>query len=159
APGDTFALRRPGPATAPAMTGYDILSELGRGGMGVVYKAVDRTLRRIVALKVILHGDQAGTLELARFRAEGETIAALNHPGIVQILRVARGDGVYPYMVMEFCPGGSLDKKLDGAPLTPITAAKLLLAVARAVHAAHEAGIIHRDLKPANILLDENGAP
>ena len=136
----------------PAFPGYEILGTLGRGGMGVVYKARDLKLKRIVALKVILAGAHAGARELARFNAEAEAIARLQHPNIVQIYEVGAHDGK-PFISLEFCTGGSLDAKLDGTPLPPKQAAQLMEMLARAMHAAHQAQVIHRDLKPANILL------
>jgi phage FluMu protein Com len=98
--------------------GYEILAELGRGGMGVVYKARQRKLDRLVALKMILAGGHAGAAELTRFRTEGEAIARLQHPNIVQVYEVAEHEG-RPFFSLEFCPGGSLDRQLDGTPLAP----------------------------------------
>jgi len=106
----------------PAFAGYEILSVLGRGGMGVVYQARDLQLKRLVALKVILAGSHAGAHELARFKAEAEAIARLQHPNIVQIHEVGEHDGK-PFISLEFCAGGSLDGKLDGTPLPPSQAA------------------------------------
>ncbi|MGH7221680.1 MAG: protein kinase domain-containing protein, partial [Gemmataceae bacterium] len=138
--------------------GYEILGELGRGGMGVVYQARDLRLKRRVALKMVLAGGHAGEQELARFRTEAEAVARLQHPGIVQIHEVGVHDGL-PFFCLEFCPGGSLDRKLDGTPLPPNEAAALVEKLARAMHAAHQKGVIHRDLKPANVLLAEDGTP
>jgi WD40 repeat protein len=132
--------------------GYEILDELGRGGMGVVYKARQRGADRLVALKMILAGAHAGPAEVARFRTEGHAIARLRHPGIVQIYEVGEQQGL-PFFSLEFCEGGSLEKQLAGTPLPPREAAALVRALAEAIQAAHEAGIIHRDLKPANVLL------
>jgi WD40 repeat protein/serine/threonine protein kinase len=148
----------PGPATAPAgaslpaVPGYEILGELGRGGMGVVYKARHIKLNRLVALKMILAGGHAAAPELARFRAEAEAVARLQNPHIVQIFEVGEQDGL-PYFALEFCGGGSLEKKLNGTPLPPFEAASLIETLARAIQATHLQGIVHRDLKPANILL------
>ncbi len=137
---------------APALPGYEILGELGRGGMGVVYKARDLNLKRVVALKMILAGGHAGAEQLARFHREAEAVARLRHSHIVQVF--AGGEhGGQPYFVLEFVEGGSLDRKLQGKPQPPRDAARLVLLLARAVHAAHAQGIIHRDLKPANVLL------
>jgi len=141
-----------------AIPGYEILGTLGRGGMGVVYKARQVRLNRLVALKMILSGPHAGEAELARFRTEGEAVARLQHPNIVQIYEVGEADG-RPFFSLEFCPGGSLDSQLDGTPLPPRKAAQLVETLARAMHAAHQAGIVHRDLKPANVLLDADGTP
>jgi serine/threonine protein kinase len=98
--------------------GYEILGELGRGGMGVVYKARQTNLNRLVALKMILAGGRAGEADLARFRTAGEAIARLQHPNIVQVYEVGEYQGK-PFFSLEFCPGGSLDRKLDGTPLLP----------------------------------------
>jgi formylglycine-generating enzyme required for sulfatase activity len=144
----------PGPdePTVVQVPGYALLGELGRGGMGVVYKARQVKLNRVVALKMILAGAHAGVVELARFRTEAEAIARLQHPNIVAVYEVGECQG-RPFLALEFCGGGSLDRKLAGNPLPPEQAAKLVEALARAMHAAHEANVIHRDLKPANILL------
>jgi tetratricopeptide (TPR) repeat protein len=120
--------------------------------MGVVYKARDRKLERTVALKMILGGGHAGPAELARFRTEAHALARLRHPGIVQIYEIGEAEG-RPYFSLEFCDGGSLRSRLDGTPLPPGQAAELVLSLALAMHAAHQAGVVHRDLKPANVLL------
>jgi WD40 repeat protein len=137
--------------------GYEILEEIGRGGMGVVYKARQVKLHRVVALKMILSGSHACSEELARFRAEAEAIGQLQHPHIVQIHEVDDQDGV-AYLSLEYVDGGSLAQKLASTPQPPRLAAHFLVTVARAVHAAHGHGIVHRDLKPANILLARTGA-
>jgi WD40 repeat protein len=144
------------PPAAPP--GYEILQELGRGGMGVVYQARQLQLGRVVALKMILGGGHAGPGDLARFRSEAQAIARLQHPHIVQIHEVGEHEGL-PYFSLEFCPGGSLDRKLAGTPLSPREAANLVEKLARGIHAAHQKGVVHRDLKPANVLLAEDGAP
>ena len=138
--------------------GYEVLGELGRGGMGVVYRARDTRLNRLVALKMILAGAHAGAAELARFRSEAEAIAQLSHPHVVQIYEVGEHSGL-PFFSLEFCDGGSLDKKLGGVPLAPAEAARLVELLARALHAAHHKGVVHRDLKPANVLLTADGTP
>jgi WD40 repeat protein/tRNA A-37 threonylcarbamoyl transferase component Bud32 len=140
------------------MPGYELLERLGRGGMGVVYKARQRSLGRIVALKMILAGPHARAEDLARFRREAEVIAKLAHPNIVQIHEVGEHEG-RPFLSLEFVDGGGLDKKLGGAPLPAHDAARLIETVARAVHHAHCQGVVHRDLKPANILLTADGIP
>src|SRR5207253_9870298 len=157
-PSESEPLSSPSPAGASsghaAVPGYKVLSELGRGGMGVVYQARQAKLGRLVALKMILSGAHAGEADLARFRTEAEAIARLQHPNIVQIFEAGEHDGL-PYFSLEFCPGGSLDKKLGGTPLPPKEAATLIETLALAMQAAHLKGIVHRDLKPANVLLAE----
>jgi WD40 repeat protein len=138
--------------------GYEILAELGRGGMGVVYQARQTKLNRLVALKMILAGGHAGETDLARFVTEAESIARLQHPNIVQIHEVGEHDGL-PFFSLEFCPGGSQEKKLNGTPLPAGEAAALVETLARAMQTAHDKGVIHRDLKPANVLLAEDGTP
>jgi serine/threonine protein kinase len=141
----------------PAVAGYEILGELGRGGMGVVYKARHIRLKRTVALKMILAGGHAGPDELNRFRIEAEAAARLQHPNIVQIHEVGEADG-HPYCALEFVEGGSLAGKLD-RPLPPREAARVVEALARGMHAAHSHHVVHRDLKPANVLLAADGTP
>jgi WD40 repeat protein/tRNA A-37 threonylcarbamoyl transferase component Bud32 len=138
--------------------GYEILGELGRGGMGVVYKARQVKLRRLVALKMILAGAHARADDLVRFKAEAEAVARLQHPNIIQIYEVGEHDGL-PYFSLEFCAGGSLAARLNGTPLPAPEAAQLIETLARAVHAAHQQQVVHRDLKPANILLTADGRP
>jgi len=132
--------------------GYEILGELGRGGMGVVYKARHLQLNRIVALKMVLAAGHAGSADRSRFLTEAEAVAALQHPNIVQVFDFGQHDGL-PYMALEYVNGGSLNVRLrDGLPL-PLEAAWLVEQLARGMAAAHAKGIIHRDLKPANVLL------
>jgi WD40 repeat protein/tRNA A-37 threonylcarbamoyl transferase component Bud32 len=147
-----------GAGPAGGVLGYEILGELGRGGMGVVYQARHTKLGRLVALKMILIAEHAGPEERARFQTEAEAVARLQHPNIVQIYEVGEQDG-RPFFSLEFCAGGSLEKKLGGVPLPPREAARLAETLARAMHAAHEAGVVHRDLKPANVLLAKDGTP
>lgn len=142
----------------PVVPGYEILGELGRGGMGVVYQARQTGLNRQVALKMILHGDHASGADLARFKTEVEAVARVQHSHIVQIYEVNAQNGL-PYYSLEYCAGGSLSKKLAGTPLPPQEAAILVEVLARAMDTAHRAGIIHRDLKPANVLLTADGTP
>lgn len=144
-------------AELPDVPGYQLLEELGRGGMGVVYRARQVGLQRNVALKMILTGTQAGPKDLARFRTEAEAIARLQHPNIVQIYDVGEARG-RPYFVLEFVGGGSLAQHLQGKPQPVRAAAQLIETLARAVQAAHASGVIHRDLKPANILLQPGEA-
>ncbi len=138
----------------PAVPGYEILEELGRGGMGVVYKARDRRLGREVALKLILAGGRFAPADvLTRFRLEAEAAARLQHPNIVQVFEVgACPDG--PFLAMELAPGGTLAGRLKG-PVPPRDAAVAARSLARAIHAAHSQGFVHRDLKPANVLVIE----
>jgi hypothetical protein len=138
--------------------GYGLLGVLGHGGMGVVYKARQAALDRVVALKMIRAGVGASGHELGRFRTEAEAVARLQHPNIVQIYEIGAQDG-RPYLALEYVTGGSLAGRLDGTPLPPARAAQLILDLARAVQHAHERGIVHRDLKPANVLLAEDGTP
>ncbi len=136
----------------PAVPGYEIIEEIGRGGMGIVYQALQLGLNRTVALKMVLTGLQAGPKDLSRFRAEAAALARLQHPNIVQIYEVGEAAG-RPYFALEFVAGGSLAQYLHGTPQPVRPAAQLVETLARAVHAAHANGVIHRDLKPANILL------
>lgn len=142
----------------PTVPGYELLAELGRGGMGVVYQARHLQLERIVALKMILAGGHASADELERFRIEAQAIARLQHPHIVQVYEVGEYNGL-PYFSLEFCSGGTLAQRLAGAPLTPGEAAALVETLARAMQEAHQKGIVHRDLKPANVLLADGGTP
>jgi serine/threonine protein kinase len=134
--------------------GFTILGEVGRGGMGVVYRARQHSLNRVVALKVILAGPAARAEERLRFRIEAEAAARLHHPNIVQIHEVSEAapDGL-GFLVMEFVEGGNLAQYLSGSPLSTRTAAELVATLAGAIQFAHEQGIVHRDLKPANVLL------
>jgi WD40 repeat protein len=142
----------------PHIPGYEVLGELGRGGMGVVYRARQVGLNRTVALKMILAGSHAGTSLLTRFRAEAETVARLQHPHIVQVHEVGEVGGL-PYCALEFCDGGSLAERLRGGPLPAAEATRMTEKLAGAMHAAHQVGIVHRDLKPANVLLTADGSP
>ncbi len=143
---------------AETVPGYEILAVLGRGGMGVVYKARQLKLDRLVALKMILAGSHAGSEERDRFRTEAESIARLQHANIVQVHEIGEHEGK-PFFSLEFCSGGSLEKKLQGTPLAPAEAAQLVRTLALAMQAAHEQNVIHRDLKPANVLLTADGTP
>jgi WD40 repeat protein len=147
-----------GAAKSMRVPGYEILAELGRGGMGVVYQARHVTLGRLVALKMLLAGSHAGEQDLARFRTEAAAVARLQHPNIVQIYEIGEAEGK-PFFALEFLEGGSLSDQLDGTPLPPRQAAQLVKTLAKAMQAAHEQGIVHRDLKPGNVLLTADGTP
>jgi WD40 repeat protein len=136
----------------PAVPGYEILGELGRGAMGVVYRARHQRLKRVVALKMVLGGPHAGPAYLARFRTEAEAAARLHHPNIVQIYENGEHGGL-PFLALELVDGGTLHARLGGTPQDPREAAGLVEALARAMHTAHRADVVHRDLKPANVLL------
>ena len=136
---------------------YKILDQLGSGGMAAVYKAEDPSLQRIVAIKVILHQEQASGKLIERFEREARALAQLTHPNIVRILDFGEQDGL-PYLVMDYVPGGTLHQKLTG-PMAWQEAIRLAIPVARALAFAHQRGIVHRDVKPANILLGQTGEP
>jgi hypothetical protein len=140
----------------PAVPGYEVLAELGRGGMGVVYQARQTGLGRLVALKTVRAGARASPEELARFQREAEAVARLRHPHIVQVFDVGAAGG-RPYLVLEYVEGGNLARRLAGTPLSARAAAELAQTLARAVEHAHGQHILHRDLKPANVLLTADG--
>jgi WD40 repeat protein/serine/threonine protein kinase len=135
---------------------YDILAEVGRGGMGVVYKARHRGLNRLVALKMVLAGDFMSPAQEMRFRFEAELAARVRHTNIVQVYEIGTHDG-RPFLALEWVEGGNLASRLDGNPWAPNEAAALIETLARAIHVAHCEGVVHRDLKPANILLAVEG--
>ena len=154
---------------------YELLDEIARGGMGVVYRVRQISLQRVVALKMILTARLPGEADMKRFRAEAGAVASLEHPNIVPIYEVGENDGC-PYFTMKFIPGGSLAQRISDfrfpmghlkdttTPKSEIAnrhsqIANLLVKIARAVHFAHQRGILHRDLKPSNILLDERDEP
>jgi formylglycine-generating enzyme required for sulfatase activity len=142
----------------PEVPGYDIEGVLGRGGMGVVYKAKQVKANRLVALKMILSQQHADLHDKVRFQIEGEAVARLQHPNIVQLFEVGEAEGL-PFFSLEFCAGGALDARPEGKLRSPREAAVLLEKLARAMHCAHARGVVHRDLKPANVLLGSNGEP
>src|SRR4051812_29972547 len=160
--GDTAAyVPGPGverPPESVKVPGYEIESVLGRGGMGVVYKALHLSLKRTVALKMVLAGGHAGPRELARFRIEAEAVARLQHPNIVQIHEIGETRG-HPYCALEFVEGGTLADRINGKPTPAREAAGLVEVLARAMQLAHSRNVVHRDLKPANILLTADGTP
>jgi len=137
---------------------YELLEQIGRGGQGVVFRARQKSLNRIVALKVIGLGHWATEAHLKRFRLEAEAAARLEHPGIVPIHEVGERDGSC-YFSMKFVEGGQLDEVVRRSPMSIRQAVELIVKVARTVHYAHEHGILHRDIKPGNILLDQKGEP
>jgi serine/threonine-protein kinase len=147
-----------GRGALPHVPGYEVLAELGRGGMGVVYKAWQIKAERFVALKMVLAGEMASGEETERFTAEARAAAGLDHPNIVPIYEVGEHAGRH-YFTMKLVPDSSLAEQLAGGPLPSRRAAELVRSVARAVHYAHQHQVIHRDLKPANILLDRDGQP
>src|SRR5262249_51080308 len=130
----------------------EILAVLGRGGMGVVYKAMHLGLKRPVALKMILAGSHAGPEQLARFHAEAQAVAHLQHPNIVQVYEGGEHEGK-PFLVMEYVDGYSLEKTVGRQQFPPRQAAELVRVLALAIDYAHHRGIIHRDIKPSNILM------
>jgi serine/threonine protein kinase len=155
---------QPRPGTAPPgslprlFDGYDLLQEIGRGAMGVVYKAWDPRLKRYVALKLMLGGEYATPVEFSRFRSEAQAAAGLSHRNIVPVYQVGAADGL-PYFCMKFVEGTTLAARVSQGPLPPREAAQLVARIARAVEHAHRHGILHRDLKPSNVLIDEDDQP
>jgi serine/threonine protein kinase len=147
-----------GAGLLPPIPGYEVLEELGRGGMGVVFKARQVGLGRLVALKMVLHATYAGSEVRSRFRKEAQAVARLRHDNIVAIHEIGEAMGV-PYFSMEYCPEGSLARRLARGPLEPREAVQLVRTLALAVQAAHDQRIIHRDLKPGNVLLATDGTP
>ena len=137
---------------------YELLEEIGRGGQGVVYRARQKGLNRIVALKIIGLGQWATEAHLKRFRLEAAAAASLDHPCIVPIYEVGEHEGSC-YFSMKFIEGGQLDEVAKGQPMSLRDAAELIAKLARTIHHAHEHGILHRDIKPGNILIDAKGEP
>jgi len=167
--GDTTKTQKPGAeGRSPAdqadggaisgIPGYEVLRELGRGGMGVVYLARQSGLERLVALKMLLAGQHASPSQRVRFEAEVKAIGRLQHPNLVQVFEVGEHEG-RAYFSMEYLEGGNLEDKIASRPQPPRHAAELVEVLARAIHAAHQHGVIHRDLKPANVLLTSTGVP
>jgi len=137
---------------------FELLEEIGRGGMGIVYRAKQRSLYREVAVKLILQGAQASPTDRARFQAEIAAAARLEHPHIVPIYEVGDADG-WQYFGMQLIQGETLAKRIVDGPLSEEMAVQLAISIARAIQYAHDRGVVHRDLKPANILLDQEGVP
>jgi serine/threonine protein kinase len=145
------------PPVVPENCGdYELLGELGRGGMGVVYRARQKSLDRVVALKMILRGDHASLSDIARFRAEAESAAQLHHPNIINVYEVGEFEG-RPFFSMKLIEGTTLAKRLADGPLPSRMAAEMLAPICRAIADAHRRGVLHRDLKPSNILIDGEG--
>jgi serine/threonine protein kinase len=160
-PSETPRTSRPGDGDKTEVAtlqipGYEILGELGRGGVGVVYKARQVALNRIVALKLI-RSSEARQRDLQRFQGEAEAAAALQHPHVAQIYETGRHEG-RPYIALEYCGGGSLTGQIRRQLMSPRAAAEAVVTIARAVQAAHDLGILHRDLKPDNILIASDGS-
>ena len=148
---------RAAPASNVSVPGYKLLGVLGRGGMGIVYKAIQEKANRLVALKMILAGVHADPAEHMRFRVEAEAVAKLSHPNIVQLYEVGDTPDGFPFFSLEYVAGGTLSERLKQGPLRAADAAALIESLARAMQCAHEQGIVHRDLKPLNILLVGRG--
>ena len=160
--GDSTGANRPliplAPGQTPHVPGYELLGILGRGGMGVVYRARQTKLNRIVALKMIL-GDRSDPKDLIRFLAEAEAVAAVRHPHVVQVYEYGDAEG-QPFLALEYLPGGSLADHLKfRGRMVPEAAAEVVRKLAIGIQAVHDHGIVHRDLKPANVLFDESGEP
>jgi len=161
ADGDRPRPAREGPAVAEGLGtlgDYDLLDVIGRGGMGVVYRAIQRPLSRVVAVKMVRAGAAAGPEELARFRIEAEAAAALDHPQIVPVFDIGEHDG-QPYFSMGYVDGDSLARYTATSPLAEGRSAELVRKLAEGIEYAHQHGILHRDLKPSNILIDRAGEP
>ena len=155
------AMQYPGSAVDtgfPQVDGYEFLEILGHGGMGVVYKARQLRLNRLVAVKMIRTGSLARPEDLARFRIEAETVANLCHANIIPIFDIGEVSDL-PYVALELLEGGSLDSVLAGRPQSEVYSAQLIATLARAIHVAHQGGVIHRDLKPSNVLFSADGTP
>jgi len=153
--GESF---QPAPRSLATVTWYELLEEVGRGRMGVVYRARHVGLNKVVAVKVLRDALFAGRRERARFRSEAEAVAGLQHSHIVQVYDYGEHDDV-PFFCMEYLEGGTLTRRLRRGRMTPVEAAELIETLARAIHHAHRHGIIHRDLKPSNILFAADGTP
>src|SRR5262249_39958008 len=155
---EPVAAREPLSDAHPNIPGFEILGVLGWGGLGVVYRAWQQRLNRMIALKMVRAGAQASSRVLARFRVEAEAVARLQHPNVVQIHQVGQYNGC-PFLVLELVEGPSLAQSLGGTPQATRRAVELVETLARAIHSAHGHGVVHRDLTPANILLTADGVP
>jgi serine/threonine-protein kinase len=152
------ARKQPAAEHWPSVKGYEVLEELGRGGMGVVYRARQLGADRTVALKMLSDAGPLRPRDLARFRTEARLLASLHHPNFVLVYEVGEQEG-QPFFSMEYVAGGSLSRRLRAHPLPAAEAARLVETLARAIHAAHQRNILHRDLKPSNVLLALDGTP
>src|SRR5262249_54634067 len=146
------------PGQGVLIPGYELLEKLGEGGMGVVCKARQVGLNRLVAVKMLLGGGRDRRDHLARIRVEAETLARLRHPNVLEIYELDLVNG-RPFLALELLEGGSLHDRLEGTPQPGRNAAALLVTLARAIHAVHQLGIVHRDLKPTNVLFTADGIP
>ncbi len=156
---DVRSTQRVSPPNMPRSIGdYELQEELGRGGMGVVWRARQIGLNRDVALKMILRGELASEVDIGRFRQEAEAAARLDHPHIVRVFDVGEFEG-QPWFSMQYVDGSTLAQRLTQGPMPPREAAQLLIPVCRAIAHAHRQGILHRDLKPSNVLIDSGGQP
>ena len=144
--------------TARMFGGYELIEEIARGGMGVVFKARQKALGRIVALKMLLPGTIGSEESVRRFRTEAEAAARLQHPHIVAIHEVGQCEG-QDYFCMDYIAGQDLARRMEKTPVSPAEAARYVRILAEAVHHAHQRGILHRDLKPSNVLIDDNDQP
>ncbi len=151
-------MEQEGPEMPDELGDYQLMEEIGRGGQGVVYRARQKSLNRIVALKVIGLGQWATKAHIKRFRLEAEAAASLDHPCIVPIHEIGESDGSC-YFSMKLVEGGQLDEVIKREPMSSRQAAELIVKLARTVHYAHQRGILHRDIKPGNILIDAKGEP
>lgn len=142
----------------PDIPGYEVQAEIGRGGMGIVYRACQRASGKLLAIKMILHGRGASLRDLARFRIEAEALACLDHPNIINIRDVGVYVG-YPFIAIDYAERGSLKLAISGRPQEPRWAAELIRTLALALQHAHDRGMLHRDLKPSNVLLRKDGTP
>jgi serine/threonine-protein kinase len=158
APSGPGGVPRSAKGTLPTLGDYELLSEIARGGMGVVYRAHQRSLDRLVAVKMLLTGSLASADEVRRFHAEAEIAANLDHPNILPIYEVGEQHG-QQFFTMKLVEGGSLVERIGSFRNKPVESARLLTALARAVECAHRKGLLHRDLKPGNVLIDTDGTP